>query len=73
MKSVEKQSPAKIKQFELDTIARNQAIAMLVEDPMVPGLVVELTLSVKYHLLLFDLHLQDFLEKRGTGYTWWLR
>ena len=65
MKLREKQSPAKIKKFNLDMIALNEAIAKIVEDPPGPGFVIERPSLLKYHLL-FDFHLQDFLKKRGT-------
>jgi len=61
MKSVRRQSLAEIAQFKADTIALNKAIHKFVDDEPVPGTGNGLPEFLKSHLL-FDYHIQDFLE-----------
>ena len=61
MKSTKRQKSATIAKFKADTIALNKAIHKFVTDEPVPGTGNEHPQFLKSHLL-FDYHIQDFLE-----------
>ena len=65
MKSVKKQTQQKIQQFKRDTIELNIAIHKFVEEPPVPDAKIGHPTFLKSHLL-FDYHIQDFLERWGS-------
>ena len=61
MKSSKRQKPETTAKFKADTIALNRAIHQFVTDEPVPGTGNEHPRFLKSHLL-FDYHIQDFLE-----------
>ena len=61
MKSAKRQKPATIVKFKADTIALNKALHLFVSDEPVPGTGNAHPQFLKSHLL-FDYHIQDFLE-----------
>ena len=65
MRSVKKQSPTAIEQFKQNTILLNIAINDLVTKNPVPGADLDIPTFLKSHIL-FDFHLQDFLETWGS-------
>ena len=65
MKSAKRQTPATIIKFRADTILLNKAIYKFVTEAPVPGMKIDIPAFTKSHLL-FDFHLQRFLEKYET-------
>ena len=61
MKSVERQSLQKIRQFKVDTISLKKLIREFVDEEPVPGTNNEYPTFLKSHLM-FDFHIQHFLE-----------
>ena len=65
MKSVNRQDPQDISKFKANTIALNKAIHKFVTDEPIPGTGNTHPTFLKSHLL-FDYHIQDFLETWET-------